>query len=84
MITIDKYNSEELQEWDQFVSASNNGTIFQKQQFINYHIGRQFVDHSLVIKKNNNIVAVLPAAICDNILYSHLDISMAQMKNNVL
>ena len=71
MITIEKYNSEALQEWDQFISNSNNGTIFQKQQFINYHITRQFVDHSLVIKKNNNIVAVLPAAICDNILYSH-------------
>ena len=71
MITIEKYNSEALQEWDQFISNSNNGTIFQKQQFINYHITRQFVDHSLIIKNNDNIVAVLPAAICDNALYSH-------------
>ena len=71
MITINKYNSHALQEWDQFVSDSNNGTIFQKQRFINYHINRQFVDHSLIIKNNNKIVAVLPAAICDNMLYSH-------------
>ena len=71
MITIDKYNSQAFQAWDQFVSNSNNGTIFQKQRFINYHINRQFVDHSLIIKNNNKIVAVLPAAICDNVLYSH-------------
>ena len=71
MITINKYNLKALQEWDQFISDSNNGTIFQKQRFINYHINRKFVDHSLLIKKNNKLVAVLPAAVCDNILYSH-------------
>ena len=85
MITINKYNSEVLEEWDQFVSNSNNGTIFQKQRFINYHINRQFVDHSLIIKKNNNIVAVLPAAICNNVLYSHPGSSYGGIvfKNNV-
>ncbi len=71
MITIKKYNPKALHEWDQFVSDSDNGTIFQKQQFINYHINRQFVDHSLLIKNNNKLIAVLPAAICENMLYSH-------------
>ena len=71
MITISKYEKKQLDEWDQFINASNNGTMFQKQRFINYHIDRKFVDNSLIIKKNNNIVAVLPAAIKNNILYSH-------------
>ena len=71
MITINKYEKKQLDEWDQFINASNNGTMFQKQRFINYHIDRKFVDNSLIIKNNNNIVAVLPAAIKNNILYSH-------------
>ena len=57
--------------WDEFVSIPNNGTIFQKQSFITYHIDRKFIDHSLIIKNNNNILAVLPAAIKNNVLYSH-------------
>jgi len=71
MITINKYEKKQLDEWDQFINASNNGTMFQQQRFINYHIDRKFVDNSLIIKNNNNIVAVLPAAIKNNILYSH-------------
>ena len=71
MITINKYESRGLNEWDEFIDASNNGTIFQKQSFITYHIDRKFVDHSLIIKNNSNILAVLPAAIKNNVLYSH-------------
>ena len=71
MITISKYEKKQLDEWDQFINASNNGTMFQKQRFINYHIDRKFVDNSLIIKNTNNIVALLPAAIKNNILYSH-------------
>ena len=69
MITINKYESRELNEWDEFIDASNNGTIFQKQNFITYHIDRKFVDHSLIIKNNSNILAVFPAAIKNNVLY---------------
>ena len=71
MITINKYKKEQLNEWDEFVGGSNNGTIFQKQKFINYHIDRKFVDHSLIIKNKGKIVGLLPATIKNNILYSH-------------
>ena len=57
-----------LNEWDEFINTSNNGTIFQKQSFINYHIDRDFIDNSLIIKNNNQIVALLPAAVKNNIL----------------
>ena len=39
-----------------FIQKSNNGTIFQKKSFLNYHLDRKFDDCSLVIKKNNVIV----------------------------
>ena len=71
MFTITKYNDMLFDEWEQFISDSNNGTIFQKQAFLQYHINRSFVDGSLIIKKKSVIVAVMPAAIKDNILYSH-------------
>ena len=58
MITISKYEKKQLDEWDQFINASNNGTMFQKQRFINYHIDRKFVDNSLIIKKDNYLEAI--------------------------
>ena len=71
MLTITKYNDILFDEWEKFISDSNNGTIFQKQAFLKYHINRKFVDGSLVIKNKSTIVAVVPAAIKKNILYSH-------------
>tara|TARA_A100001015_G_scaffold221273_1_gene248970 strand:- start:1219 stop:2193 length:975 start_codon:yes stop_codon:yes gene_type:complete len=71
MLKITKYNDSLFEEWEKFISESNNGTIFQKQAFLQYHINRKFVDGSLIIKNKSTIVAVVPAAINDNILYSH-------------
>ena len=71
MLTITKYNEMLFDEWEKFISDSNNGTIFQKQAFLQYHINRKFVDGSLVIKNKSTIVAVVPAAVKQNILYSH-------------
>ena len=71
MLTITKYNDMLFDEWEKFISDSNNGTIFQKQAFLKYHINRTFVDGSLVIKNKGTIVAAVPAAIKENILYSH-------------
>tara|TARA_A100001011_G_scaffold124845_1_gene131821 strand:- start:490 stop:1464 length:975 start_codon:yes stop_codon:yes gene_type:complete len=71
MLKITKYNDSLFEEWEKFISESNNGTIFQKQAFLQYHINRKFVDGSLIIKNKSTIVAVVPAAINENILYSH-------------
>ena len=71
MLTITKYNEMLFDEWEKFISHSNNGTIFQKQTFLQYHINRKFIDGSLIIKNKDVIVAALPAAIKDNVLYSH-------------
>ena len=75
MITIQKYHEKELKVWDDFIKNSINGTIFQTQKFINYHIIRNFKNSSLIIRFKNDIVAVLPGAtIIDNnekIFHSH-------------
>ena len=61
MITITKYNKKLVNEWDSFISKSNNGTIFHKQQFLSYHVHRQFIDYSLIIKYKEKIVAIISA-----------------------
>ena len=75
MISIKKYTIKNLKIWNDFINISNNGTIFQNQTFLNYHIQRKFNNHSLIIKKNDQIVALLPAVIINNnnkiTLYSH-------------
>ena len=75
MITIKKYHFAQKESWDAFVASSINGTLFQKQGFLEYHLKRKFEDHSLIIKKNKVIIGLLPAAIKKQknkkILYSH-------------
>ena len=62
MVTIEKYTSNLTEQWDLFVDLSINGTIFQKQTFLNYHLNRKFKDSSLIIKDSGSIVAILPAS----------------------
>ncbi len=75
MIEILKYQNNLQAEWDQFIDTSDNGTIFQKQKFLSYHVSRKFENHSLIFKKKGKIIAVFPAAIKQEgkkkILFSH-------------
>jgi len=70
MITYKVYNNN-FREWDTFIDQSINGTIFHKQQFLSYHINRDFNNHSLLFYKKNILIAVFPASIIENILISH-------------
>ena len=70
MISIKKYNKKLIGQWNDFVSLSNNGTLFSNRVFLNYHINRSFKDCSLLFYHNQKIVAVLPAAIQNNSLCS--------------
>ena len=71
MISIKKYSKNFINQWNDFVSSANNGTLFSNRDFLNYHIDRAFQDCSLLFFKNKKIVAVLPAAIKNNSLHSH-------------
>lgn len=74
--TVERYTDEIQDEWDAFVDNSSvNGTFLQSRNFLNYHPKGRFEDASLVFRKGNSLVAVLPAAvICEGnskVLYSH-------------
>ena len=56
--------------WDSFVSASKNATFLFQRNYMDYHNDR-FVDHSLMFNRNNQLVALLPANINGDVLYTH-------------
>ena len=60
---IEKYHPDFQTRWDEFVWQANNGTIFHTRKFLNYHPSDRFEDHSLIIKKNNRVIALFPATI---------------------
>jgi len=74
-VQIIRYNPDYQKEWDRFVNESNNGNLFHYRNFLTYHIGRTFDDHSLIFKKKNRIIALFPAAERiiegEKILHSH-------------
>ncbi len=63
------------EDWDRFIDESDNGTIFHKRQFLSYHPEGRFQDASLVVKKNNKLLSLFPAAVVERegmkVLSSH-------------
>jgi lipid II:glycine glycyltransferase (peptidoglycan interpeptide bridge formation enzyme) len=59
-IGIEKYNKKNLNDWEDFVKK--NGTIFHSINFLDYHESPVYLD-SLLFRKNNNLIAVLPGKI---------------------
>lgn len=56
------YTEEQEKDWDRFIlEKSMNGTFLQTRKFINYHPKERFKDCSIIIKKGNEIVAVVLA-----------------------
>jgi len=70
MITIRKYESKDEILWDEFVVTAKNATFLFHRGFIEYHKER-FVDYSLLCFNKEKLVAILPANISENIVYSH-------------
>lgn len=63
---IEQYEltAERRAAWDRFVDASNNGTLFHKLAFLNYHPEGRFDFHHLAFRnESGKLRAVLPAHI---------------------
>ena len=71
MIRIAKYKKEDKDIWNNFIHNSKNGIFMFQRNFMDYHSDR-FVDNSLMFyDEKDNLVALLPANIKNNVLYSH-------------
>lgn len=70
MFTIRRYTADRTSEWNQFVARSKQGTFLFDRDYMSYHQDR-FEDHSLMVFRNNQLYALLPANIADGTLFSH-------------
>lgn len=69
-LTITQYTPEQTELWDRLVDGSRNGTFLHKRGYMDYHADR-FSDHSLIIRRNGEPIALLPAHIKNEDFCSH-------------
>jgi len=68
---IIKYTKDYKEEWDKFETNCKNSHFFFQRNYIEYHSDK-FKDFSLMFfNKNEQVIAILPANIKDNTLYTH-------------
>jgi len=67
---IIEYTKTWKDKWDNFVLASNNGTIFHMQKFFDYHSEGKFTFNHLIFLDKGNIVALLPGSRIGNLYES--------------
>lgn len=80
---IIKYNSDtHKEEWNSFIAKSKNGTFLLNRNFMDYHSDR-FSDHSLLFFEKEELIAVLPANLKDDILYSHQGLTYGGLIMNI-
>ncbi|RBQ30941.1 GNAT family N-acetyltransferase [Arcobacter sp. FW59] len=70
-MNILKYTLEHKSIWNEFIKNSKNGHFFFLRDYMEYHSDR-FKDFSILVFDNTNkLIAILPANLKENILYSH-------------
>jgi Acetyltransferase (GNAT) domain len=62
-LTVRPYQSSDRDIWDAFVEASNNGTMFHLQRFLDYHPEGKWQWHHVMIHDGDRLVAVVPGGI---------------------
>lgn len=67
---IVKYTQDKKNDWDKFINESKNGLFMFKRNYMDYHSDR-FNDNSLMFYEKDKLIAVLPANVKDDTLYSH-------------
>ena len=70
MVSVERYEASEERNWDQFLGQARNAHFMFNRRYMEYHSDR-FEDHSLIIRKKNKIVALLPANQSTGNLISH-------------
>lgn len=70
MYHVQRYNNDFFDVWNTFVTTSKNGTFLFHRNFMEYHSDR-FTDYSLLVFTEKKLVAILPANLVGDIVYSH-------------
>lgn len=81
MIEVKRYKTKEKGLWDNFVKNSKNGVFFFLRDYMEYHSDR-FQDHSLIFLKNSKPVALMPANMEGDVLFSHAGLTFGGIITN--
>ncbi len=78
---VERYSSDRVHDWNDFVSKSKNATFLFLRDFMEYHNDR-FVDFSLMVYKNEKLIALLPANKVKDEVHSHQGLSYGSFMLN--
>lgn len=65
-IKVIEYTPDKREIWDNFVDSSNNGTMFHKIRFLDYHPKGRFDFYHLMFYKADELIALLPGGLKEN------------------
>lgn len=68
--TVRPYQTKDFEDWNAFIDKAKNATFLFHRDFVEYHKDR-FQDFSLIVEEGKKWVAVLPANIVGDTLFSH-------------
>jgi hypothetical protein len=74
MYTVVRYNKSYAEQWNTFIKQSKNGTFLFNRNFMEYHADR-FEDFSVLVFNDKKLVAVFPAHVKGDTVYSHLGLT---------
>lgn len=60
-IQVRPFDAQDANAWDSFCSQALQGTFLHTRRFLSYH-GDRFVDQSLILENENELVGLFPAA----------------------
>jgi hypothetical protein len=72
--TVKLYQKTDYEHWNAFIGQAKNATFLFHRDFMEYHADR-FQDYSLIVLDGEKWVAVLPANIVGNEVFSHQGLS---------
>jgi hypothetical protein len=79
--TVKRYQEKDYANWNAFISQAKNATFLFHRDFMDYHKDR-FEDYSLMVYKNEKLVAVLPANRVEDVVYSHQGLTYGSLVYN--
>ncbi|NDP28194.1 MAG: GNAT family N-acetyltransferase [Flavobacterium sp.] len=68
--TVKRYQENDYTEWNAFIGQAKNATFLFHRDFMEYHSDR-FHDYSLIVLNGEKWVAILPANVLENQVFSH-------------
>jgi len=70
MLAVRPYLPADAEAWDALVGRSRNGNLLHRRDYMDYHAER-FIDCSLMVERDGEVVAVFPAELRERRVASH-------------